>query len=426
MTWMILAFALATSPGQSAAPPITSWDPAQLTPVAVPEPSPLAMDYYWSGLRLWFVSHAWSLLVPAVILFSGLSGRMRDLARKVGRNWYGTIAVYALLYLGLTYLIDLPIDYYLGYLRSHKFGLSHQPLDRWIGDGLKSLGVTAVGAVLLLWVPYLILARCPRTWWVWTGVLTLPFALGGAMIKPIWIDPLFHSFAPMKDKGLEAKILAIAQRAGIAADHVFEVDMSRDTRTINAYVTGLFGTKRIVLWDTLLARLDEDEVLAVMGHEMGHYVLNHVAWGVSLATFGSLLLLFLVDRSGRALIARFGPRFGFDRLSDVASVPLFLLLLSLFNLVGAPISLAVNRTMEHEADRFSLEVTRMNRSAATSFAKFVDDNLSNPRPDFLSVLWRSTHPPIGDRIDFCNQYHPWTEGRAGWYEDRFVTPRARR
>src|SRR6202035_5193836 len=145
-----------------------------------------------------------------------------------------------------------------------------------------------------------------------------------ALIAPVVIDPLFNEFGPMKDKRLEAKIDALAHRAGIEGGKIFVVDKSRDTKTVNAYVTGLFGTKRIVLWDTLLARLDEDEVLAVMGHEMGHYVLNHVAWGLSLASFVSLFLLFLVDRSGRSLIARFGPRFGFDKLSDVASVPLFL------------------------------------------------------------------------------------------------------
>lgn len=422
MTWLLLAAALATGPAH---------DPAELVPVAVPEPSPLAMDYYRSGVWIWFGVQAWGLLVPGLILFAGLSGRMRDLARRVaspaaageeavrgwrrGLAWAATVAVYAVLYLLLMYLIDLPLDYYLGYVRPHRYGLSNQSLGRWFEEGLKGLGVSMVVAALFLWIPYLVLARSPRRWWLWTGLLTLPFAVGGAIVKPVWIDPLFHDFGPMKDKALEAKILGLAREAGIDGGRVFEVDMSRDTRTVNAYVTGLFGTKRIVLWDTLLARLDDKEVLAVMGHEMGHYVLNHVAWGVSLSTLGSLGLLFLIDRSGRALVRRFGPRFRFDRLADVASVPLMVLLLHAFNLAGAPIQLAVSRAMEHEADRFSLEITRANHSAATSFVKLQHENLSNPRPGWLSVLWRSSHPPIGDRIDFCNTYHPWTEGRPGRY-----------
>jgi Zn-dependent protease with chaperone function len=439
MTWLILALALQAAPASAPGP---GHDPGELVPVAVPEPSPRAMDYYRSGIAVWFAAQAWGLLVPVAILFTGLSGRMRDLARRVvslrsippvapGEErpiherrlaWFGTIAVYAILYLVLTYLMDLPIDYALGYVRQHEYGLSNQTLDRWLVEGLKRLGVKMVIAVLFLWVPYLVLARSPRRWWLWTGLLTLPFAVGGAIVKPIWIDPLFHDFGPMNDKALEAKILDLAARAGIDGGRVFEVDMSRDTKTVNAYVTGLFGTKRIVLWDTLLARLDEKETLAVMGHEMGHYVLNHVAWGVGLSTVGSLVLLFLVDRSGRALIRRFGPRFGFDRLSDVASIPLLVLLLHAFNLAGAPIALAVSRTMEHEADRFSLEITRANHSAATSFVKLQHENLSNPRPGWLSVLWRSSHPPIGDRIDFCNAYHPWTEGKSGRYVGDQHTP----
>lgn len=421
MSWIVLTLALAIEPTPPGGGP--GWDPAQLAPVAVPEATPLALSYYRSGVAWWFVVQAWGLIVPAAIFVSGLSARLRDLARRCGRSWFGTIAVYALLYLGLTFLIDLPIDFGLGYLRPHAYGLSRQSPGRWLGDAVKSLGVSAVVALLLLWVPYLLLARAPRRWWLIAASLTLPLALFGAFIRPAWIDPLFHSFGPMRDVALEAKILALADRAGIDGGRVFEVDMSRDTKTLNAYVTGFLGTKRIVLWDTLLDRLDEGEVLAVMGHEMGHYVLNHVAWGVSLASLGSLLLLFLVDRSGRAILRRVGPRAGVDTLSDVATVPLLIFLLGSFNLIGAPVQLAVSRAMEHEADRFSLEITRSNRSAASAFAKFVSENLSNPRPGRLSVVWRSTHPPIGDRIDFCNAYHPWIEGRPGRYEGRFAPAR---
>jgi len=429
MTWLILALSLATASPDATAPspatgPAGAWDPAELVPVPVPEPSGRAVDYYRSGLRLWFLVHAWGLFVPAVILFTGLSGRMRDLARRVGRTWYGTIAAYALLYLGLTYLIDLPIDYYLGYVRPHAYDLSRQGLGRWLATGLKSLGITAVAAVALLWVPFLLLARSPRRWWLWAGLLMLPFVLFATWVKPIWIDPLFHTFGPMHDKALEAKILRLAERAGVEGGRVFEVDMGRDTRTVNAYVTGLVGTKRIVLWDTLLARLDEKEVLAVVGHELGHYTLNHVAWGVTMSGLGSLVLLALIDGGGGGRVARHGRRFGFDRLSDVAAVPLFVFLIQGLNLIGAPIPLAVSRTIEHEADRFALEITRGNRSAASAFVKLQGVNLSNPRPGLLSVLWRSSHPPIGDRIDFCNDYHPWTTGIPGRFDRLFVpTPR---
>ncbi len=126
------------------------------------------------------------------------------------------------------------------------------------------------------------------------------------LVMPIWIDPLFNKFGPMKDKALERRILDLAERAGIEGSRVFEVEKSVNTKAMNAYVTGVFGTKRIVLWDTLLAQLDAPEVLAVMGHEMGHYVLGHVVRSILLGSLVVLAGLFFVDRAGRWLIARFG------------------------------------------------------------------------------------------------------------------------
>ena len=388
-------------------------------PVAVPAPSAKAVRYYRSGIRLWFVGRAWGLAVPALILVTGTSARLRRLASGRGRPWLVSVATYAVLFLAVEFLLNLPMRYYSGFVRPHEYGLSVQPFSRWLGDALKMLGVEVVGAVLFLWVPYLIMARSPDRWWLYTGLLTLPFAGFSALIAPIAVDPLFNDFGPMKDKRLEARIDALARRAGIDGGKIFEVDKSRDTTTVNAYVTGLFGTKRIVLWDTLLAKLEDEEVLVIMGHEMGHYVLNHVAQGLILSSIGTVLALYLIHRAANALIRRFGPRFGFDRLSDVASVPLILLLAQVTILLGSPAINAFSRHMEHEADRFALEITRANRSAALGFVKLQEDNLSVPYPGRLSTIWRSTHPPIGERIDFCNTYRPWEEGRPLRYGQLF-------
>ncbi len=297
-----------------------------------------------------------------------------------------------------------------------------QTFGRWLGDALKGLAVEMVAAVLFLGIPYLIIARSPRRWWLYVGLLTLPFAAFSALIAPVVVDPLFNEFGPMKDKALEAKIDALAHRAGIDGGKIFEVDKSRDTTAVNAYVTGLLGTKRIVLWDTLLAKLDEPEVLVVMGHEMGHYVLNHVAMGLTLASVGTIFALYLIHRASAWILGRFGSRFGFDQLSDVASLPLLLLLGELTMLGGAPVTNAISRHMEHEADRFALEITQTNRSAALGFAKLQQDNLAIPFPSPLYVLWRSTHPPIGERIEFCNTYRPWQVGEPLHYGHLFRNP----
>ena len=282
------------------------------------------------------------------------------------------------------------------------------------GSAIRSSGwsISMVVGFALAWVPYLLLARSPKRWWIYTTLLSVPFLFAGMLIKPIWIDPLFNRFGPMKNQALEQKILALAARAGIEGSRVFEVEKSVDTKAVNAYVTGVFATKRIVLWDTLLAKLDEKEVLHVMGHEMGHYVLGHVVRSIVLSAVLTLIGLFLVDWCGRRLVARYSDRLGFDRLSDVASVPLLLMLLEVAMFLLSPVALAYSRMQEHEADQFALELTHDNHAGARSFVKLQQENLSNPRPGPIFKFFRSSHPSIGERIDFCNSYRPWLESDA--------------
>jgi Zn-dependent protease with chaperone function len=223
----------------------------------------------------------------------------------------------------------------------------------------------------------------------------------------------------MKDKALEGEILALASRSGIEGGRVYEVDKSVDTKAVNAYVTGVGQTKRIVLWDTIIARLSRPELLFVMGHEMGHYVLGHVWKTIVAVSLLILLTLYLAHRTAGLVIGRFRARFGFDRLSDFAALPLLILLSNVFSLAVSPALLAWSRHQEHEADRFGLEITHDNRAAANAFVKLQEENLGVPRPGWLYKLWRSSHPPIGERIDFCNEYRPWERGEPGIYAPLF-------
>ncbi len=238
-------------------------------------------------------------------------------------------------------------------------------------------------------------------------------------LEPIWVAPLFNRFGPMKDKQLEGRILALAHQAGIEGGRVFEVDKSVDTKMVNAYVTGLWGSKRIVLWDTLLARLDSRQVQFVMAHEMGHYVLHHVWLGILLGFVGILAGLYLVDRLSGMMLARWKGRFGFDQLGDIASLPLVALIFQLVFLAMMPVGLMCSRWMEHEADRFALELTRDNHAAATAFVRLEEENLANPRPGPLYVLWRGSHPSLGERIEFANGYRPWEHGQPLRYGGLF-------
>jgi STE24 endopeptidase len=384
---------------------------SELVPVDVPQPSEKAMRYYQSGTRLWALTEVWALILPGLIAFSGFSARLRNVARKIGRWWFPTVGLYVVFYLAVVFVIDLPLAYYLGFVRQHAYGLSNQTFAKWSTDGFLRLGVEMAVGLAVAWVPYFLIARSSRRWWIYTTLLCIPFLFVSVLVKPIWIDPLFNDFGPMKNKALEQSILDLAGRAGIEGSRVFEVNKSIDTKAVNAYVTGVFNTKRIVLWDTLIARLNENELLVVMAHEMGHYVLGHVTRSILLSSLVILAGLYFVNVVGPLLIDRYSHLLGFNSLADIASVPLILMLIQLSSLVLTPVAFAYSRFQEHEADRFALDLTRANHSGAMAFVKLQEENLSNPRPGLIYKIFRATHPSIGERIDFCNSYRP-TASRA--------------
>ena len=390
--------------------------------VAVPDPTPEALSYYRSGNVLFVLGSVWDLLIPSLLLFAGVSARIRDWSRRRGRKWFFEIGLYFIVFTVIIFLVDLPLSYYQGFVRQHAYGLSNQTFGKWARDEVTGLLIGTVVGVLFMWVPYLLLSKSPRRWWLYTGLLAIPFIVLAVLVQPIWIDPLFNKFGPMKDKTLEADILALADRAGIEGSRVFEVAKSEDTKAVNAYVAGFGGTKRIVLWDTILAKLNREQLLVVMGHEMGHYVLGHV-WKSILALSALIILaLYAVHRTSGWLIDRYRHRFGFSELSDVASLPLILVLFSLASLVVTPVALAMQRHFEHEADRFGLEITRDNYAAATAFVTLQQENLGVPRPGPLYVWWRASHPTLGDRIDFSNDYRPWESDQPLVYESYFKKP----
>ncbi len=401
--YFLILLAAITAPAPQASGPIN--DDTQ--PVAVPEPSPRAMEYYRSGNLLWIVSQATALAIPALVLLTGLSTRIRNLAQRIGRKWFFVVVVYFVLYSVLQGVLQFPLLFYAGYVREHAYGLSNQTLLKWLRNALVEGSIGLAFGSLLIWLPYWLIRRSPRRWWLYTAILSLPVMFFVMLVDPIWVDPLFNTFGPMHDKQIEAQILALADRAGIEGGRVFDVDKSVDTNAVNAYVTGLGNSKRIVLWDTLLAKLSPREVRVIMAHEMGHYVLNHVMQGLLAGFSGVLVALYLVYRAANFLLRRYKDRFGFDQLSDVASLPLLLLLTQTAALLLLPFGLAFSRHLEHEADRFALELTHDNRAAATAFVRLQSENLSNPRPGMFYTLWRASHPSLAERIEFANDYRPW-------------------
>ena len=388
-------------------------------PVTIPPPTEEATRFYQSGNLLWGVDILWTLAICVLLLFSGFSGRLRDFCQRKASKWLWQVAMFVLLFILITTVLSLPLNFYVSFLRPHSYHLSHQSLGRWMGHFGMQTGISAILGVILAWIFYGILRKSPKRWWLYFGLLTFPMSMFFLIIQPIFIAPLFNKFHPMENAQLKEKILTLAERGGIEGSRIYVVDKSQDTSLMNAYVTGIGETKRIVLWDTIIKGLDEEELLFVMGHEMGHYVLHHLWWSLFISTLIAIFTALLVFLLAPLFINRWGPRFGFTKVSNIASLPLILLLYNFLTVFISPVWNLCSQSYEHAADVFGLELTHSNHAAATGFVKLQCSSLGYPWPGKFYMLYRTGHPSIGERITFFNHYKPWCEGKPSVYQKYF-------
>jgi len=392
-------------------------------PVEVPVPSEKAMRYYRSGNALFIIGFLVAAAIPLLILFTGWSSKFRDFGLRIGKKWWFAFLIYFMLITVVMSLITLPLDIYSDFVRPHSYDLSTQSFGNFMGDWVKSLLVGIIMGGLFLWIPFVLLQKSPKRWWLWFGIGSIPFIALIMLITPIWVDPLFNDYGPMQDQELEAKILALADRAGIEGSDVFEVNMSEKTRQVNAYVTGIGATSRIVLWDTIIAKMTDRELLFVMGHEMGHYLFGHVYQMIFVGALLITLAFYVIHRTAGWFFRRWGGRVGVHELSDFASLPLIMLLVGIVFFLLTPVLNTWSRANEHSCDTFGLELTHDNYAAAMAFVKLQQENLANPDPGWLYKLWRLSHPSLAERIRFCNEYKPWETGQPLKYE-KYIRPYA--
>jgi Zn-dependent protease with chaperone function len=389
-------------------------------PVAVPVASPKAVSFNDRIILLIAVLVLWNLLIPVGFLLTGFSAKLRSWAERLGRRWYFSYAIYCTAFCSIYFLLLSPLAYYGGFVLLHHYDLSNQSFDRWLSNSAKNAAIILLIGLVVGWIPFFIIKKSPRRWWLYLGLLTPLYLCFTLWIRPVLISPLYNKFTPLQDKELEAKIIAEATRAGIQGSRVYQVNTSVDSKVENAYVTGLMGTRRIVFYDTLLQNMKEDEVLFVMGHEMGHYVLWHPAKRIAFKSFLTLVSLYVAYLLAGPVISRFKNTWGIAAPYDFAALPLGVLAFWLFCFVDEPINMAFSRHLEHEADRFGLELTHQNHAAATAFAKLMQLDLGVPRPSAIFTIWFDSHPCIADRIEFCNTYHPWETGPPARYEKYFL------
>lgn len=352
---------------------------------------------------LYFAGVAYTSAMLLLILASGLSRRMSDAAARVTKRPFVTSFLYIAMFAVAAAILEFPLTYYSDFVVPHRFALTHQTFAAWLVDFVKGLGVTiVVGGILgalALWT-----LRHMRRWWlaIWIGAIPVTVLL--VMLQPLVLDPLFNDFQPLRDADLRAKLLALASRAGIEGGDVYEVDRSKQTTTMNAYVNGIGPTTRIVMWDTLLAKMTHDEVLTVMGHEMGHYVMRHIWQGTAFGLAVGLPLIWLGHKVHDRGLARWGARWGIPAPGDPAEVPWLLLILTVGSFLITPVAAGFSRHLEHEADVFALEMTHDKEAFATAFIKLAEDSKSNPDPPRLIELWLYSHPSIKKRIEFALGY----------------------
>jgi len=374
----------------------------------MPHIPPRAIAYTRTQRALGLTGMAWNLVGLWVFVRSGASVRLRDGVYRLvrlpvpedGPPAFRALLVFYGLYTLILMLWNMPFG--LAELATEwKYGFSHESLGMYLGDAAKNWGIGLLVAPLLCGLAWLVM-RSPRRWWLWMWGLTLPLLIGVLILQPIVIAPLFNEYKPLSVGPLRTKILALAARAGVPNADVFVEDTSRRSAHVNAYVTGVGPAARIVLNDTAIMMLPEDQLLAMLGHEMGHYVEKHVWYGLLSGAIGSGAFFYLAFRGWPLLDRRTRQsKTGLRGPLDLATLPLLFLYLNIALLIQDPIANAESRYMEHRADAFGLRVTGLDTATARLMVGFAERDFSDPDPPALLHFWFGSHPTLSERIAFA-------------------------
>ena len=353
---------------------------------------------YW--LILW--GALVSILIDGAILRFGLSSRFRDVGERVFKRKAGITWITALLYTLTSFVITLPWSIYTGFLREKQYGLMNQTFGAWAGDLAKGLAISLVLVPLIVMAIYAVIRRSPKNWWIYgTGVLAV-FMTIGALIAPVYLAPLFNTYKELPASPARTRIVEMAKANQIPADHIYLFDASRQTKRISANVSGLGPTIRISVNDNLINRTTLPETAAVVGHEMGHYVLGHARRGLLYLVLLAAAALWIVSRVAPALIKRHGDRWGVRNLADPASIPLLSILLAIMGVIATPITNTITRTAESDADAFGLNTAREPDGFALVAMKLSEYRKIEPDP--LEEMVFFDHPSGATRVRMSMQW----------------------
>jgi Zn-dependent protease with chaperone function len=365
----------------------------------------------------------WTLAGLALVLVLGVAAHMRDVAVGLSRNrWIQGFAFLFLLALVVD-LLNLPLAIY-GHHAALSYGLSVQGWRSWLADRAKSFALEWLIGGLMAMLMFWVIGRSPTRWWFCFWIPAALAVVAGVFLTPYVIDPLFNRFETLakSDPALVAQLERVVARGGLSIppERMFLMKASAKTTQLNAYVTGFGASKRVVVWDTTIARSTPDEIAFIFAHEMGHYALGHVVLGTAL-TCAALLPFFWIGYLGvRWLLARFGAAWGIHTQQDWAALVLLLLVLGTIATVAEPIENGFSRILEHNADVYGQEavhgiVADPQAAARQSFQVLGEDSLDDPTPHPLFEFWFGTHPEISFRAAFAEAYDPWAPGMQPKY-----------
>jgi len=325
--------------------------------------------YFEGGYWLKLADLIYALAVAAALLWSQASLRIQDWAEARTHSRTGQVVLYAACYVPIVTLATLPLTVYEGYFREHAYGLSNQNFLQWLGDFGIDFVVSFVAAMIFLPLLYAAIRRARETWWIWGAGLAIAFNIVGAVIWPVFIAPLYNHYSPLPDGPLKAQILSLARANDVPAANVYLVDASRQSNRVSANVSGFLGTTRISLNDNLLKQGTSDEVLAVMGHEMGHYVMGHVTRDILMEGLVIILGFGFANWGYLLALEVFGGVWQVRKIGEVAGLPLLSALASLFLFLATPLTNSITRTAEYQADLFGLDAVRKPDAFASTILK---------------------------------------------------------
>ncbi len=379
-----------------------------------------AIAYARARHELYFFDVTYSFFLLLMLLQLRVAPLFRDFAERTAEGRFTqTIIIVALLLLTID-VLSLPTGIW-GHVLALKYQQSIQGWGSWLTDWAKGEFVEITIGIILVLILYWAIRKSPRRWWLYFWTAAVPLIVLGAVIEPLVLEPLFFKFAPLADSQphLAERIEQMTARAGveIPQSRILEMTASAKLKELNAYVTGLGATRRVVVWDTTIRQMTEDEVVFVTGHELGHYVLGHVRDGILFSCAVLFFFLYLAYRLLHWMLARWGETWAIHGVGDLASLPALILLLSLFGFLFTPISNAYSRHLEHQADQYGLEVIHSLVPdapvvAAHAFQVLGEVDLEEPNPSTAVKFWFYNHPPLDERMRFAQTYDPWSQGRA--------------